>query len=330
MANPVRSDVHVSRPLSNIAVAYAQDQKDFIHNLVAPVVPVAKQADRYFYYTKDYWFRALAEVRAPATESVGSGWHIDNTPSYFCQRYSYHVDVDDDTRVNADSPIDMDRDATEFLMQGMWRRREQIFMQRFMAQNVWGGLITTNSMGVKAPSDFTPDIPWDKANSNPMADVAKLKTNVKKATGFKPNVMVVSEDVNEALKQNLMIIDRIKFTQRGFADEDLLAQAFGVDKYLVAGAVLNSAQEGQLGQFDFLIGNKILLAYVAPSPGLLKPSAMYNFSWSGMFGGSDFGTRVRTLRMEALMADRIEIDCAFDMHMVAPDLGVLGTNLISG
>ena len=330
MANPVRSDVHVNRPLSAIAVATIQSQTDFVHSLVAPVVPVLKQSDRYFVYTRDYWFRALAEQRAPATESVGSGWHIDSTPTYFCSKWSYHVDVDDDTRQNCDDPIDLDRDAAEFLTQGMWRRRESIFMQRFMSPGVWGGLITTNSLGVKAPEDFSPDIQWDQANANPMADVAKLKTAIKRTTSLDVNTMVVTHDVNEALKQNALVIDRIKYTQKGIATEQLLAELFGVDKYLVASAVVNSAQEGQLAEYDFLINNKMLLTYVAPTPGIMKPSSMYNFSWSGLYGGSNFGTRIRTMRMDHLCADRIEIDCAFDMHIVSPDLGILGTNLISG
>jgi hypothetical protein len=329
MSNPVRSDVHVNRPLGSIAVATIQAQTDFVHALVAPVVPVLKQSDRYFVYTRDYWFRALAEVRAPATESAGSGFHIDNTPTYFCQKYSYHMDIDDDTQVNADDPINLQRDATEFLTQGMWRRREQIFMNRYMSTGVWGGLLTTNSSGVKVAEDYTPTIQWDMANSNPMADVAKLKTNIKRTTSLEPNVMVVTHDVNEALKQNALVIDRIKYTQKGIATEELLAELFGVDKYIVASAVINSSQEGQLANYDFLINNKILLTYVAPSPGILKPSSMYNFSWTGMYGASAFGTRIKTMRMEHLAADRVEIDCAFDMHVVAPDLGILGTNLIS-
>src|SRR5262245_52989247 len=114
MASPTPSDVHVNAALSSISVAFMQDQSEFIADRVFPAVPVAKQSDRYFTYDKGNWFRAKAQKRAPATESVGSGFTLDNTPNYFADVYAFHKDVDDDTRSNADAAIDVDRDATEF------------------------------------------------------------------------------------------------------------------------------------------------------------------------------------------------------------------------
>jgi hypothetical protein len=84
MAQPTRSDVHVNRPLTSISTAYIQDAKDFVASEMFPVVPVEKQSDRYFTYTKADWFRDEMKIRAPGTESAGSGFNVDNTPSYFC------------------------------------------------------------------------------------------------------------------------------------------------------------------------------------------------------------------------------------------------------
>lgn len=329
MANPTRSDVHVNRPLSSIAVATIQSPDDFVHMAAFPNVPVQKQSDRYFVYTRDYWFRSGAQKRAPATESAGSGFHIDNTPNYFCDKWAFHMDVDDDTRQNADDPIDLDRDATQFIMQNLMIRREKLFVARYMSAGVWGGHTMTNGSGVQVAADFTPDVQWDQSTSNPMADIAKLKTGIKRITAMTPNVMIVSHDVNEALKENPLVLDRIKYTQEAIVTEQLLARLFGVDKYLVASAVENLSQEGQTAQYQFMISNKILLMYAAPAPGILKPSAGYIFSWSGLYGGSAYGSRMKTMRMEHLAADRVEGEMAFDMHMVSADLGVLGVNILS-
>lgn len=329
MASPTRSDVHVNRPLGSIAVATIQEPNDFIHMHVFPNVPVMKQSDRYFVYTRDYWFRTGAAKRAPATESVGSGFHIDNTPSYFCDKWAFHVDVDDDTRQNADDPIDLDRDATQFITQQLLLRREKLFVAKYMAPGVWGGLQMTNSSGVLVPTDFTPSVLWSSDNSNPMNDVAILKTNIKRTTALTPNTLVVSHAINERLKEHPLVLDRIKYTQTAVVSEDLLARLFGVDKYLVASAVENLSQEGQTAQYDFITKDMFLLTYAAPQPGILKPSSGYIFSWSGLFGASAFGSRIKTIRMDMLEADRVEGEMAFDMHMVSADLGVLGVNVLS-
>jgi hypothetical protein len=321
--------VHVNRPLGSVAIAILQDQQDFVADRIFPVVSVQKQSDRYIVYNRDYWFRTGATKRAPATESAGGGFKIDNTPTYFCDKWAYHIDVDDDTRANADDPIDVDRDATEFVMRNILLRREKSFNARFLAPNVWGGLVTTNSAGVIGPEDFSPAIPWTNANSNPMQDISKLKTAVRRNTSIKVNTMVVADDVNEALKQHPLVLSRLTVNNLRVVTEDLLASLFGVDRYIVASAVENSAQEGQTGAYDFLLSGRFLLTYAAPAPGILKPSAGYIFSWAGRNGNSAFGTRMKTMRMEHLEADRIEGECCFDMHQVSPELGILGTNLLA-
>ena len=73
MAEPTLGSVHVNRPLTNISQAYIQDSADFVADKIFPVVPVQKQSDRYFVYTKGDWFRDEAQIRAPATESAGGG-----------------------------------------------------------------------------------------------------------------------------------------------------------------------------------------------------------------------------------------------------------------
>jgi len=330
MASPTRSDVHVNRPLGSIAVATIQDANDFIADKVFPNIPVQKQADRYFVYNRDYWFRTGAQMRAPATESAGSGFHIDNSPNYFCDRWAFHMDVDDDTRQNADDPIDLDRDATQFIMQNLLIRREKLFNSRYMVPGAWTGYTYTDGNGVLQRGDFVAQELWSSDNSNPMAQVESIKTGMKRTTSIAPNTMIVSYDLNARLKEHPLVLERIKYTQTAIVTEELLAALFGVDKYLVASAVENSAQEGQVGQYDFMTADSMLLCYAAPAPGILKPSAGYIFSWEGQFGGSQYGSRIKTMRMEHLAADRVEGEMAFDMHQVASDLGVFATGLLKG
>lgn len=318
MPQPTRGDVHVNRPLTNMSVAYIQSAKDFIADQVFPNVPVLKQSDRYFKYTKEFWFRTNAQKRAPATESAGAGFGIDNTPTYFCDVWAEHIDIDDQTRQNADQPLDLDRDGTMFVTQGLLLRREIQFMSKFMKASVWSG-----------HADFTPSTKWDNASGDPLADVDHLKSAIKSQTGFMPNVLTVSQDVFFALRNNAKILDRIKYTQRGVVTEELLAMLFGVEKFLVAGAVLNSAQENATAVYDYLVKDCALLCYANSAPSILQPSAGYTFGWQGLYGAGALGNRIKTFRIEPRACDRVEGEMSFDMNVVGADLGAFLTGVLT-
>lgn len=318
MSQPTRSDVHVNRPLTNISIAYIQKASDMVADKVFPIVPVMKQGDRYFVYDKEYWFRTGAQKRAPGTETAGTGFHVDNTPSYFADVWGVHQDVDDQTRTNADQPLNLDRDATLFVTQQLLLRRELQFFTQYFKTSTWTGA-----------ADFTPTTKWDVAGSDPMKDVDAKKTEVKSKTGFTPNTLVVADDVFYALRNNAAVLDRIKYTEKGIVTEALLAALFGVEKFLVASAVINTAAQGAAVAMQFIATKMCLLVYANPAPSLMQPSGGYIFSWQGMFGGGVQGNRIKSYRMEELASDRIEGEMAFDMKIVGADLGCLFTAVVS-
>jgi hypothetical protein len=308
-AQPTPSDVHVSRPLTNISVAYVQQETKYIAARVFPPVPVMKQGDLYYVYTRADWLRDEAQKRAPATESAGGGFNV-TTASYFAEKYSFHKDVDDDVRANSDAGINPDSDATRFVTQILLTRREVAWATRFFVTGVWA-------------SEGTPATLWNVGTSTPIEDVSAQLDVMENGTGYRPNIMVVAPQVHTALKNHPDIIDRIKYTQRGVVTMDLLAQLFEVDEYMVARAVVNSAIEGATESTDYIVGKNALLAYRAPSPGLMVPSAGYIFNWTGLLGAGAAANRIKRFRMEELSADRIEGDMAWDQKVVASDLGYL-------
>ncbi|RYF52429.1 MAG: hypothetical protein EOO38_00020 [Cytophagaceae bacterium] len=328
MASPTLQQVHVNVPLTNVSIAYQQEQKDFICDTMFPVVASQKQSNLYFSYDRSYWMRTGAQRRAPATESAGGGFQISANNSYFCHKYAFHMDIADELQTEADSPINIQSSATEFVTRNLLLRREKDFFARYWAPNVWGGFGLTNSSGVYTTADYAPQTPWSDDRSNPMAEIAGVKTGVKRTTGFEPNIMAVTYDLNERLKQHPLVLDRIKYTETAIATEDLLARLFNVDKYVVASAVENTTQEGQTPNYDFMMKGKFLLCYAPKSAGLMQPSAGYTFTWNGLLGAGVNGSRTKTIRMEALEALRVEGEMAYDQKIVSRDLGVLGTNVL--
>jgi hypothetical protein len=319
LPQPRRQQVHVDGPLTNISIAYRQSADRFIADKVFPIVPVPKQSDQYFVYDIGDWYRTDTARRASGTESAGSGWDI-TTATYFAEKWAIHKDIDDDIRANADSPIDMDRDSTEFITQDMMIRREIEWTSAFFATSTWTGSTTAG--------DITPGNLWDTVAGTPIDDIMEQKDSISEKTGFDPNTMVLGPEVYKELKEHPDILDRIKYTQTGIVTADILASLLDLDRVLIPKATRNTAAEGSADSFDFLYGKNALLCYVTPSPGLLTPTAGYTFSWTGL-GGNNFGQAVTKFRMEQLKSDRVEIESAFDQKQVAANMGVFFSAVVS-
>ena len=85
--------------------------------------------------------------------------------------------------------------------------------------------------GTSQWSDLTSGI------SDPVKDVGIAKEAVRKATGKRANTVGMGAAVFEWLKQHPKIIDRLKYTGRDVATEEILASLFGVKKVVVGDAV---------------------------------------------------------------------------------------------
>jgi len=321
MPSPTPSDVHVNRPLTNISVAYLQSMDDFIADKVFPNIPVAKQSDRYFEYLKQQWFRTDAQVRGLSQESAGSGYEIDNTPNYFAKVQALHKDIDDQLRGNSDQPINLDSEATEFVTRGLALRREKDWAAKYFTTGIWTGSSTL--------TDIVPAVLWDVAGSVPITNIRTEMAAMKKLTGFRPNKLILSDDVWVILQDNADFLDRIAITGTKIVTTQLLASVLDIDEVLIASVVEDTAAEGATAAMDWVYSKDALLVYAAPRPSLMQPSAGYTFSWTGYLGASSQGTRIKRMRLDQINSDRIEGEMAYDQKLVASDLGCYFDGVIS-
>lgn len=317
MSQPTPGDVHINVPLSNISVAYIQSASNYIADTVFPNIPVQKQSDLYYTYTKGDWFRTDMQLRAPGTESAGSGYTL-STDSYNAKVYALHKDVDDQTRANTDTPLNADRDATLYVTNSALLKKDLLWSAKYFTTGVWTGDQTGVASGVST-NQF---LQWDQTGSDPISDISNGGITIQERTGFKPNVLVLSPHVLHTLSNHALILDRIKYTERGIVTTDLLASLFNVDKVVVANAVNNTAEEGATAAMSFIFGKGAALFYANPNPGIMVPSAGYTFSWNGLLGAGALGTRMKKFRLEQIESDRIEVEMAFDFKSVAADLGL--------
>lgn len=325
MAQPTGSDLHVSTPLTNISVAYMQGAGDFVADKVFPPVPVEYQYGFYYTYNKGDWFRTVTAKRAPATESVGTGW-TTGTDTYRCEVYALHKDIADQDRANQQRGIfDLDRDATNYITHDMMLRREKDFIASFFGTGKW---TLTDQTGVAAGPAANQFLQWNLSTSTPIEDIEKRRLAMQRLTGFRPNVLVIGADVYSAFKNHPEFIERIKYSQKGVVTLDLIASLLDVDEVFYPNALENSATEGATDSLDFVFGKGALLAYRAPNPGLMTPSAGYCFEWNGYLGAVR-GTRVKKFRLEAIASDRVEIEDAYDFELISADLGQYFTTAVA-
>lgn len=312
---PTGGDLHVSQPLTNISIAYKQGESSFIADKVFPNVPVAKQYDQFYTYDKGDFMRDEAQLRGNAAESAGGEFAL-GTDDYRCKVWAFHKDIGDQDRANADSVLQLDSAATEFVTHKLLLRKERDWASKFFGTGIWG-------------TDDTDATKWDAAGARPRKIVDEHKQTIKRTTGLEANTLVITDALFYALRDAEAIRDQFKYTSADSIDEAMLARYFGVQRLFRLNTVYNAAKKGAAADMQYIMGtDSALLCYAAPAPSLMLPSAGYTFVWTG-FVGAQQGWRMKRLRADLLGADRIEGELAMDHKMVAADCGVFLNDLLT-
>lgn len=332
MPNPAQSDLHINQPLTNVSIAWIQNKSEYIADKVFPKVPVQKQSDMYWKYSKADWRRTDVKRRAPGTESPGVGYRV-STDQYFAHVYAVHKDVDDQVRANADSNFKVDSDATKFVTNQLLLKRDIDWVSTYFKTGVWA----TDRTGVSGTPTGPQFKQWNDDTSDPIDVISQYILDFRELNGFAPNTLVMGAKVLKALKNHPDIIDRIKYTQKGFVTTDLIASLFDVKSIHVAygtkaaGAEINDAETMDAGNtYSFITDPKdVLLTYSTDSPSLQTPTAGYIFTWNGYAAGNSEGIRIKNFRMEHIAADRVEGEMTYDMKVVSPQCGIFLKSVVA-
>lgn len=320
MPQPSRGDVHINRPLTNISIAFIQDHSVFGADRLFPSVSVTKKSDSYFVYPKGNWFRTDAKKRGPGTESAGSGYTLSDD-TYNTEVRAVHKDLDDQTRENADSPLNLDADATEFVTQQLLILREKEFLDTAFVTSLWTGTTTGTDVAVGTV--------WTDPTSKPLNDMRAQMSAMQGKTGFRPNVAAMPRAVWDVLADHPQIIGRMSNDAEKLVMRSFLAKLLELDEIVVLDAVENTAEEGAADVIDYMASAaQVLMLYRNSRPSIMTPSAGYTFNWKGFTGSGPAGNRIKRFRMEHLESDRIEGQMAYDQKVIATELGAMLTGVI--
>jgi len=329
--------VHLDVPLTNLTVAYTQDQSNFIADRVFPNVPVQSMTDKYYIYDRENFNRKGERKQlAPGTAPERVGMSL-STDTYSVNVYGLAHAFDFQTLANEDTALNLRSGAANMLQMLNLIDRENDWMSTYFATGVWD----TEYTGVaNADNDTATEVTqWDDyTNSTPIIDIRNAKRAAHLASGgFMPNVMVVTQDVHDTLLDHPDILDRIDggatTVNPALASESRLAQIFGVEEYLVARAIENTAAEGATESNSYIASKKAALYFRPPAPGLMVPAAGYNFVWDALENSSGYGVNVMSFSNDELarngIAEEIQVVQAYDMKVVGSEMGVFFNSVLS-
>ncbi len=318
-SQPGSGDVHVNRPLTQISIAFLQSADSFVADRVFPVVNVKSQSDSFFLFDRGDFFRDEMELNAPGAVAAEANYKL-STATYRCDVWKLAKALADQVRANYDSPLQADREMTEFLTLKGLIRKEKLFASTYFTSGIW----TSDLTGVAGAPGAGQVQQWNEAASTPIEDIRLGKRTVHARTGYKPNKLVLGRDVYDALLDHPDIVGRLDRGQTSgpaIVLKQNLAALFELEEVLVMDGIENTAAEGAADVMARIGGKTALLVYAAPAPGLMVPSGGYTFAWTGLLGSGALGTRMRKMRDDRAEADRLEITMAFSHQLVSADLG---------
>jgi hypothetical protein len=320
------SNVHIDQPLSNLTLAYVQEQTNFIADKVFPTVGVQKQSDKYYIYDRANMNRAGdVQKLAPRTEVNRIGQSISND-SYFADVYGLGMDFDEQTLSNEDAMLDIRSAGATTLVNRLLVHREEQFAASFFANGIWGTSATPSNLW----SDYT--------NSTPITDVTTARRTMQlKSGGFKPNTMVIGKEVRDILINHPDILARLNggatVTNTALITDAKLAEIFEVENFYVMEAVKNTGAEGLAESNAFIGGKHALLVHTPRTAGLMTPAAGLTFAWNNVPGVSNLGVTVESFSTDSLrmqqVAEHIQVKMSYDMKVVGADLGYFFNSVIA-
>jgi len=259
------SSVHIpNAQMTKVAVEYPVQQ--FISEQAAPGLKVNKESDKYYKFKKSHLIPTNDE-RAINTKAKRIMWEIDETPTYVCQEYTLESILADRIRENQDPPIKSDITTVQNLVQVHLMNQEVRVKALYATRDASGS---------------TPNPLWDGTDPTIEKDIDTVMDKVELNFGTPPNTIIMNKAVYKVVKKDPTLRGLWKYlpipAEQVFSLEKMFALMFGINTFLVAGAVYNTANKGQTEALSRLWGKNVYFAYLEPSPDLMRASFAYNIN----------------------------------------------------
>lgn len=261
-------DVHVDKVLTQMALGYKPE--GFIADMISPIVRVQKQSDIYTEFDRGRRLRIQDTKRTPGTRAHRVEQDVGSA-TYYCRNYalSYPVTIED--KANADPMFlrDLYNGRAELIMDDLKMDKEQrVAVQMNNTSNVGSSSAVSSA--------------WNGAG-DPLGDINGGIDNVKYANGVSPNLIIFGPRAWDSFRKDSNVRNLINGANNGggYVNETQVRNLLNIDKILIAGAFVNSADEGQSESIQTMWDDNVVIMYNSPRPNRERPSGSYEFRWVG-------------------------------------------------
>jgi len=320
-APAVQGETYVRTNLTNFSQRYVLSDENHVAHVTATNVPVLREAGTYTVYPRGYFWRDQLAPRPLGGRPVQATFKVAKE-SYSCEEYALEGVLDDRETTNQEDPINLEENLAELLQDAQMIRADRMWGDAFFTPGVW----TNDYVGGGVDFDYLSD-----ASTDVMVLIEEKSKLMAKTTGKRPNKIVVGANVDTALVNHPLLLERIKRVQRAVLTGDLLASLFRVESYRVAMSIYNAAAEGADDDIDWICDpNSFWLGYVSPTPALNSVTAIARFAWTGLIPGSTkvLGGVMSQGRDGRAYSNYYHTRNAFGLKVAAPDLGMLFSNAV--
>ena len=122
---------------------------------------------------------------------------------------------------------------------------------------------------------------WTDDANNPAKDIRVGEEVIRESIGMAPNTLVLSAKAFAAMRENLNVLDRFKYTSSDSVTAEMIAAMLDLDQVVIGKAVVT----GEGDAFSDVWGSDAILAYCAPDSGeganMEEPSFGYTYAMEG-------------------------------------------------
>lgn len=277
MAQPTDTSILVRGALQDVSIGYKND--NYIADLVFPVVNGLGRQSKVAKYNKGGWYRNEAAYRAPGTVARRGGYSV-TTENIDPKQIAFAKEVSKELAADAAAgnlPLKPAQEAMAFTADKIDMFKEKTVADKIYGEN-WGGSGTggEDAAGLWAVTDTTNTL---------VADIVTGKQAIRLRTGKIANTLIIDYDTMIAQNLNVVLADKIKYTQTSVMTPALLASLLDLDSVIVASAIYSSADEAADGS-DFTPVNiweknagkgSAFLYYRPATAGLFQASPGYQY-----------------------------------------------------
>jgi len=308
-------------------MAYFQDASRYAAKAIFPICPVPLSSAHYYRFDKASLLRDNM-ARKPLFGKVSPAQMGLTDDTYACKVDQILVGIDqiyalDYQRSGAPGVADPRAAKVRFIAEQINLHQDLLFAEHFFQTGVWGNEWTGGTSYDASNQTF---IKFSDNNCNPVELFDTLCTDVEQNTGRRPNRLALGKEAFLALKNNPMVVERVKFggstANPATVNERVLAELFGIEKVMVLSAIYNRGSLGGPEDMAFICDPKCaLLAYATSAPAIDEPSAGYIFTWD-MLGNGQYMPVQQYQGENGTHTEFIEGLFAADMKKTADDLAI--------